>query len=103
MFFFLLGLDEDGFLTAVKHNELLTEGDVGVSLHEHLEEVELAHVAHGADLDDMLDNVNSLVDTSEKSVQDTVKKIDDIDLDSLNKAINDLSTIIAPLAKLFRK
>ena len=29
--------------------------------------------------------------------------VDDIDLDSLNKAINDLSTIIAPLAKLFRK
>ncbi len=55
------------------------------------------------DLDEMLDNVNSLVDTSEKSVQQTVKKIDDIDLDSLNKAINDLSTIIAPLAKLFRK
>ena len=54
-------------------------------------------------INDMLDNVNSLVNTSEKSVQDTVKKIDDVDLDSLNKAIKDLSTIISPLAKLFRK
>ena len=55
------------------------------------------------DLNGMLDNVNSLVATSEKSVQDTVKKIDDVDLDSLNKAIKDLSTIIAPLAKLFKR
>ncbi|MBO4903803.1 MAG: hypothetical protein J5367_01125 [Lachnospiraceae bacterium] len=55
------------------------------------------------DLNAMLDNVNSLVDTSEKSVNDAVKKIDDVDLDSLNKAIKDLSTIISPLAKLFKK
>ncbi len=55
------------------------------------------------DLNGMLDNVNSLVETSEKSVQDTVQKIDDIDLDSLNKAIKDLSTVISPLAKLFKK
>ncbi len=54
-------------------------------------------------LDEMLDNVNGLVETSEKSVQDTVKKIDNVDLDSLNKAIKDLSTIIAPLAKLFKR
>jgi methyl-accepting chemotaxis protein len=54
-------------------------------------------------INEMLDNVNSLVSTSEKSVQDTVKKIDDVDLNSLNKAIKDLSTIISPLAKLFRK
>jgi hypothetical protein len=51
----------------------------------------------------MLANVNSLVDTSEKSVEETVKKLDDLDLDSLNKAIKDLSAIISPLAKLFRK
>lgn len=55
------------------------------------------------DINGMLDNVNSLVATSEKSVQDTVKKIDDVDIESLNKAINDLSTIIAPLAKLFKR
>ncbi len=55
------------------------------------------------DIDGMLENVNALVETSEKSVQDTVKKIDDIDLDSLNKAIKDLSTVISPLAKLFKK
>jgi archaellum component FlaC len=55
------------------------------------------------DLEGVLTNVNSLVETSEKSVQDTVKKIDDVDLDSLNKAIKDLSTIISPLAKLFKK
>ncbi len=55
------------------------------------------------DLDEMLDNVNGLVDTSEKSVQETVKKLDDVDIDSLNKAIKDLSTIIAPLAKLFKR
>ena len=55
------------------------------------------------DIDEMLDNVNGLVATSEKSVEDTVKKLDDVDINSLNKAIKDLSTIIAPLAKLFKR
>lgn len=51
----------------------------------------------------MLNDINSLVKTSEESIQETVKKLDDVDLDSLNKAIKDLGSIIAPLARLFRK
>lgn len=38
--------------SAVKDNEFLAEGDTGVSLHEHLEEVELRHVGYLVDLDD---------------------------------------------------
>lgn len=55
------------------------------------------------DFNSMLDNINSLVTTGEESIQATVQKIDDIDIKSLNKAIKDLSSIIAPLARLFRK
>ena len=55
------------------------------------------------DLNDMLDNVNTLVDTSEKRLVETVEKLDNIDLESLNKAIKDLSSIISPLAKLFKR
>lgn len=51
----------------------------------------------------IVSDVNSLVKTSEESLEATVKKIDDVDLDSLNKAIKDLSSIISPLARLFRK
>lgn len=47
-----LGLLEHRRLSAVKDNELLAESDVSVSLHEHLEEVELRHVGDLVNLDD---------------------------------------------------
>ena len=63
----------------------------------------LANYSSAIDINDMLDNVNGLVETSEKSLTETVEKIDNIDLESLNKAIKDLTSIISPLAKLFRR
>ena len=54
-----------------------------------------------ADLDDMLGNVNHLVVTSEETVNDAMKKIENIDIDTLNKAIQDLSDVVEPLAKFF--
>ena len=40
--------------TLVKYDKLLTESDVGVSFHQHLEEVEFAHVTYPVNLDNML-------------------------------------------------
>lgn len=54
-----------------------------------------------SDLDDMLNNINRLVVSSEGSIDDTMKKIDAIDIESLNKAIKDLSAVVEPLAKFF--
>jgi len=53
-----------------------------------------------ADITGMLEDVDSLVATSQESMGEAVKKVTDIDIDSLNKAIKDLGTIVAPLAKL---
>ena len=55
------------------------------------------------DLTDMLNNVNDLVVQSEDSISDAMVKIDAIDIDALNGAIEDLGKIVAPLAKLFGK
>lgn len=56
-----------------------------------------------SDISGIVDNVNSLVVTSEESMKEAVDKINEIDLDSLNGAISDLSSVVSPLAKLFKK
>lgn len=53
-----------------------------------------------ADITGMLKDVDSFVATSQESMSEAVKKVSDIDIDSLNKAIKDLGTIVAPLARL---
>ena len=55
------------------------------------------------DIQGMMDNVNSLVVTSEASMEEAVEKIEDIDFDSLNQAIQDLQAVVEPLSKLFKK
>ena len=47
----------------------------------------------------MINNVNRLVTSSQQDVEDALSKVNAIDFDSLNKAIKDLSDVIAPLAK----
>jgi len=51
------------------------------------------------DIDGMINNVNRLVTSSQQDVEDALSKVNAIDFDSLNKAIKDLSDVIAPLAK----
>ena len=54
-----------------------------------------------ADITGMLDDVDSLVVSREESMADALKKIEDIDIDTLNSAIKDLESVVKPLAKLF--
>ncbi|HKM22234.1 MAG TPA: hypothetical protein VJZ01_09350 [Lachnospiraceae bacterium] len=54
-----------------------------------------------ADITGMLDDVDSLVVSSEESMADALQKIEDIDIDTLNSAIKDLESVVKPLAKLF--
>lgn len=62
-------------------------------------------MAEGAidDLGEVADNVNSLVDSSSLAVEQTMKKIDQMDIESLNGAVSDLNDVIAPLAEFFGK
>lgn len=56
-----------------------------------------------ADLDGMITNVNQLVSSSQKDVEEALTKVNAIDFDNLNKAIKDLSDVIAPLAKFVNR
>jgi len=54
-----------------------------------------------ADLGGMANNVDSLVTTSQASVEQITERLNAIDFDTLNKAIQHLSDVVEPLAKFF--
>ena len=74
------------------------EGQMDVIL-TNLDEVtqELAQ----ADLVGMVENVDTLATTSQSAVEHATEKLDTIDLDTLNKAIQDLADVVEPLARFF--
>ena len=53
------------------------------------------------DLESMVTDVDTLVKTGQDSLEQTMKKLDAIDFETLNKAIENLSDVIEPLAKFF--
>ena len=53
-----------------------------------------------ADLGSMVENVNVLAAESQSVVSEAMEKLDTIDIDTLNKAIQDLSDVVEPLAKV---
>ena len=55
------------------------------------------------DLEAMADNVNSLAVYAQESLHQTMEKLNTIDFETLNKAIEDLAKVIEPLANLVDK
>lgn len=53
-----------------------------------------------ADLGGMVENVNTLTTESQSVVTEAMKKLDTIDIITLNKAIQDLADVVEPLAKV---
>lgn len=53
------------------------------------------------DLESMVTNMDSLAVYAQESLQQTMEKLDTIDFETLNKAIEDLAKVIEPLAKFF--
>lgn len=53
------------------------------------------------DLQTMITNINTLVKTSQDSLEIATRQIKSIDIESLNRSIQDLSKILEPLARLF--
>ena len=66
----------------------------------NLEDVtnELAQV----ELTKMIDDVNGLVTSSQQGLEGTLEKINSIDIESLNEAIDGLAKVVEPLAKFFK-
>jgi hypothetical protein len=44
--------------------------------------------------------VDALVSTGQQSLEQTMAKLNDIDFQTLNKAIKDLAAVVEPLAKM---
>ena len=53
-----------------------------------------------ADLGSMVENVNTLTSDSQTAVTEAIEKLDTIDIETLNKAIQDLADVVEPLAKV---
>lgn len=53
-----------------------------------------------ANLDGIAKDVSDLVRTSQSGLEETLEKLNAIDLETLNKAIKDLSAVVEPLARL---
>ena len=73
----------------------------------NLEEVttDLAKVDLGSmveNVDGLVSNVDALVGTSQIGIEETMEKLNKIDFDALNQAIEDLSDVIEPIAKFFK-
>lgn len=55
------------------------------------------------EMETMVSNVNSLAVYAQQSLQQTMDKLNTLDIETLNKAINDLAQVIEPLAKFVAK
>ena len=80
-------------------NELAKADVAGVMAN--LEEVSTQMAE--ADLTALVENVNQLVDTSQVGLEETLEKLNTIDLETLNQAIQDLADVVQPIAKLFNR
>lgn len=56
-----------------------------------------------ADLDGLARDVNTLVRTCQASVEEAMGKLNAIDLQTLNQAIDDLAAVVKPLADFFER
>ena len=54
-----------------------------------------------AELDQMIGNIDHLVVSSEKNINDALVKVNSIDIEELNRAIQNLSDVVEPLAQFF--
>lgn len=60
----------------------------------------VAETLAAADLDSIVEKINMLAADSQSAVADAIKKLDTIDIATLNKAIQDLADVVEPLAKV---
>lgn len=61
---------------------------------------DVAQALADADLGSMVESVNTLAADSQTVVSEAMEKLEAIDIDTLNKAIQDLADIVGPLAKV---
>ena len=96
-------------ILCTKIGGIITEANTAVSQISDITK-ELDTVLKESGITTILTNANELIEESGESlsgalsgVNDALKKIESINIDNLNSAIEDLKSIIDPLARLFGK
>lgn len=82
---------------AAEAENLLAQAEIVLT---NLEDVtnELAQVEYTK----MIDDVNSLVTSSQEGLEQTLEKVNSIDIEKLNEAIDGLAKVVEPLTKFFK-
>ena len=83
---------------ATQITEIAGQADTAI---EDLEQI--AEDLNNADISGLMENTQNLVDESTVTVETALQKIEEIDIETLNSAINGLNSVVTPLAKLFGK
>ena len=87
--------------------ETMTSANAALTqLETSMQELETTVVQARASLDDidtMVGNVNQLVVENTEDLNNVIRTINEIDFAKLNQAISDLSDVIEPLARFFRR
>lgn len=55
------------------------------------------------DLESMVADVDTLVATGQRGLEETMEKLNSLNFDALNQAIEDLGEVIEPIASFFKK
>lgn len=79
-----------------KINKLLNQAQVSVD-----NIADLSQKLTDSNLDGIIEDVGGLVTTTEKDLELTMKKIDELNIEELNRGISNLSDVIEPLAEFF--
>ena len=94
-----------GLMFLPKIQAIVTEAETIVTnmeaLTTELAKTEFTDVVNN--INSLVSNVDDLVATSQQGVEETMTKINAIDFDALNDAIDDLANVIEPLAKVVKR
>ena len=86
-----------GFDTTLSELNVVVENTQIIT--EELKTADIEGTIHS--LSDTLNSVNGLVEDSADSLTASLKKLEDLDIDTLNKAIQGLYKVVNPLSSLF--
>ena len=87
----------EGFDTTLNELNVVVENTQIIT--EELKTADIDGTIHS--LSDTLNSVNGLVEDSADSLTASLKKLEDLDIDTLNKAIQGLYKVVNPLSSLF--
>lgn len=87
----------EGFDTTLNELNVVVENTQIIT--EELKTADINGTIHS--LSDTLNSVNGLVEDSADSLTASLKKLEDLDIDTLNKAIQGLYKVVNPLSSLF--